>query len=72
VGKISAGIYYFLKLLLGDEELSRLTTFLKAIENRGKTTIFPATRMTRKIICRNQIEDSVCLGLNIMLTLTHD
>ena len=54
MGKISTGTYYLLKLLLGDEELSRLTRFLEAIENRGKTTIFPATRMTRRVICRNQ------------------
>jgi len=39
-----------LKLSFGDEELRRLTAFLKVIENRGKTTIFPVTRMTRRVI----------------------
>jgi hypothetical protein len=52
-GKTATGTYNMLKLSFGDEELSRLTAFLKAIENRGKTIIFPATGMNWRVICGN-------------------
>lgn len=58
-----------LKLSFCDEEQSRLTVHLKAIENRGKTTIFPATRMTRRFVCRNQSWRLQVFGLEYYVNL---